>query len=402
MKFRTFSALKHRNFRLFFFGQSISLIGTWMHSTAQGWLVLKLTDSAFYLSMVNAMGYWPLLFFSPLGGVAVDRASKRNMLIVTQSLSMALALALAVLVSLDVVQVWHVAVVALCLGIVNTFDIPARQAFIFEMVGKEDLTNGIALNASLFHGARVIGPAVAGFIIGIAGMAVCFYVNSFSYITIIAGLYMMKVAPMEAQLERRSLWKEITEGMAYVRRSPVIRAFMLMVSVSSLLVIPYLALMPIYARDVLNIGATGLGLLMGSAGVGALAGSLTLASIGTFERRGRASLISGVLANAAVLGFSFSRVTVLSCALLMAAGWGMIVQMATVNAVIQTEVPDGLRGRVMSLYTTVFLGFIPVGNLIVGALATWMGAPHAIALCASVSLVMFGLLAVFNKTMMSH
>ncbi|HEX9860364.1 MAG TPA: MFS transporter [Nitrospirota bacterium] len=402
MKFRTFTALRHRNFRLFFFGQSVSLIGTWMHSTAQGWLVLKLTDSAFYLSLVHAMGYWPLLFFAPIGGVAADRGSKRNMLIITQSLSMALALILAVLVSLGVVQAWHVALVALGLGIVNTFDIPARQAFIFDMVGKEDLTNGIALNASLFHGARVVGPAVAGFIIGIAGMAVCFYVNALSYITIIAGLYMMKVAPPETVRERRPMLKEIREGMGFVRRSPVIRAFMLMASFSSLLVIPYIALMPIYARDVLKIGAAGLGLLMGSAGVGALAGALTLASTGTFERRGRASFVSGILSNTAVLAFSFSRSTTLSCALLMVAGWGMIVQMATVNAIIQVEAPDALRGRVMSLYTTVFLGLIPVGNLMVGALATWVGAPHAVALSATAALIAYAFLAMFNKTMMSH
>lgn len=402
MKFRTFSALKHRNFRLFFFGQAVSLTGTWMHSTAQGWLVLSLTDSAFYLSLVHAMGYWPILFFSPFGGVAADRASKRTVLVFTQSLSMAFALALAVLVHLKAVEVWHVALIALCIGIVNTFDIPARQAFIFEMVGKEDLMNGIALNASLFHGSRVVGPAIAGLLIGAAGLAACFYINALSYVAILVGLYMMKVAPPAEGRQRGHIMKELREGFSFVKRSPVILSFMLMVSVSSLLVIPYIALMPIYARDVLKIGAAGLGIMMGSAGVGALGGALTLASYGTFERRGRAALFSAIMANVAVGAFALSTNTTLSCALLVVAGWGMIVQMATVNTIIQSESPDGLRGRVMSLYTTVFLGLIPVGNLMVGALATWLGAPHAIALSALVALALLLVLSVTNKTMLAH
>jgi len=397
MKFRTFTALRHRNFRLFFFGQSVSLIGTWMHSTAQGWLVLTLTDSAFYLSLVQAMGYWPLLFLSPFGGVVADRFSKRTVLILTQSLSMALALVLAFLVSMDVVRVWHVMLIALGIGIVNTFDIPSRQSFIIEMVGKEDLMNGIALNAALFHGARVIGPSVAGLLIGAAGMAVCFYFNSFSYIAIIAGLYMMRMEPPAARRKHRPVLKEMKEGLAYVKGSPVIRSFTAMVSVSSLFVIPYIALMPIFARDVLGIGATGLGIMMGAAGVGALAGALTLATFGPAGRKGRTAFAAAGLFCISVLGFSMSRTPYLSCALLAVAGWSMITQMATVNTLIQSEVPDELRGRVMSIYTTVFLGFIPVGNLMVGALASSIGAPHAVAAGAAVSLAVYAAILFRDK-----
>lgn len=401
MKFRTFSALRHRNFRLFFFGQAVSLIGTWMHSTAQGWLVLTLTDSAFYLSLVHAMGYWPILFLSPIGGVAADRFPKRGTLLVTQSLSMALALILALLVSLEAVEVWHVAVVALGLGIVNTFDIPSRQSFIFEMVGKHDLMNGIALNASLFHGSRIIGPAVAGLLIGAAGMAACFYINAFSYVAILAGLYMMRIEPPPVRRKPHPVLKEMKEGLAYVRNSSVVRSFITMVSVTSLLVIPYLALMPIFARDVLHIGAAGLGLLMGSAGAGALGGALTLATFGPVEKKGFAAFASAGAGSLAILGFALSKSAALSCVLLMAAGWSMITQMATVNALIQTDVPDELRGRVMSIYTAVFLGFIPIGNLVVGALASVTGAPLAIAGSAALCLIFLGVILLRDKSLLN-
>ncbi len=400
MKFKTFSALRHRNFRLFFFGQSVSLIGTWMHSTAQGWLVLTLTDSAFYLSLVNAMGYWPLLFLSPFGGVAADRFSKRGMLLVTQSLSMALALMLALLVSSEAVEVWHVAFIAMGLGLVNTFDIPSRQAFIVEMVGKPELMNGIALNAALFHGSRIIGPAVAGLLIGAVGMAACFYVNALSYTAIIAGLFMMRIEPPEVRREPRPVLKELKEGLAYVRSTTVVRSFIMMVSVSSLLVIPYIALMPIFARDVLHIGATGLGILMGSAGVGALTGALALATFGPVNRKGEVAFISAGVFCIAVLGFALSRNAVLSCLLLAGAGCSMITQMATVNTLIQTDVPDELRGRVMSIYTAVFLGFIPIGNLVVGAVATRIGAPSAIASGSILSLVLLGTILLRDRSLL--
>jgi len=402
MKFNTFSALRHRNFRLFFFGQAVSLIGTWMHSLAQGWLVLKLTDSAFYLSLVQAMGSLPILFLSLISGVVADRVVKRNLLLVTQTLSMALALALALLVSFGTVHVWHVVAVATLLGVVNTFDIPGRQSFIVEMVGKEDLMNGIALNSAVFNGARVIGPAVAGILIGFAGLAACFYINAVSYIAIIACLAMMKLEAQPEKREARPLWKELREGLSYVRHAPALSSFIFMVAVTSLFSIPYIALMPIFARDILNVGAKGLGVLMGSAGIGALIGALTLATVGSVRRKGLVALVSAVASSSALLAFSFSRIPLLSNLLLVVIGWGMITQLATVNTLIQTDVPDELRGRVMSLYTLVFLGFIPVGNLIVGTIAHLIGTPYAVAVGASVCLVTYAVLFSVKKELLSH
>ncbi|MBI5189089.1 MAG: MFS transporter [Nitrospirae bacterium] len=402
MKFNTFSALRHRNFRLFFIGQSVSLIGTWMHSLAQGWLVLKLTDSAFYLSLVQAMGSLPILFLSLIGGVVADRVVKRNLLLVTQALSMALATLLAVLVGMGAVTVWHVIVIATILGVVNTFDIPGRQSFIVEMVGKEDLMNGIALNSAIFNGARIIGPAIGGVLIAAAGITACFYINAASYAAIIAGLLMMRFEAAPPRRETHPMMKELKEGLAYVRHTPSLLYFILMVSITSLLAIPYIALMPVFARDVLGVGARGLGIMMGSAGAGALGGALTLATIGSVRRKGLTTFSAAFISSAALLLFSFSRSYPLSCALLVVVGWGMITQLATVNTLIQTDVPDDLRGRVMSLYTLVFLGFIPVGNLIVGTMAHYLGTPRAVAVSASACLVIFTVIVGIKKDLLSY
>jgi len=402
MKINTFSALKHRNFRLFFIGQAVSLIGTWMHSLAQGWLVLKLTDSAFYLSLVQAMGSLPILFLSLIGGVVADRVAKRRLLIVTQTVSMVLAFVLAILVSLEMVRVWHVLAIATLLGVVNTFDVPGRQSFIIEMVGKEDLMNGIALNSAVFNGARIIGPAIGGLMISVVGLGPLFYINAASYIAIIIGLMMMRVEEPPVRRAPRPMLGELKEGLSYVRRAPNVSAFILMVAVTSLFAIPYIALAPVFARDVLGIGASGLGMLMGSAGTGALAGALTLATRGKVKRQGLVAFLSATAAAGALLAFSFSRYTPLSCALLVVVGWGMITQLATVNTLIQTDVPDELRGRVMSLYTLVLLGFIPVGNVIVGTMAHYIGTPHAVAVGAVVCLVSYALLFSLKKGLISH
>ncbi len=394
MKYRTFTALKHRNFRLFLSGQAISLVGTWMQSLAQGWLVLKLTNSAFYLALVQAMSSLPILFFSLLGGVVADRVDKRRLLLLTQALSLALALALGVMVSLGQVQLWHVLVIAGLLGVVNTFDVPGRQSFIIEMVGREDLMNGIALNSAVFNGARIIGPAIAGLLISAVGIAACFYINALSYVAIIIMLGMMRLDRPEEKPKPRPVLKELHEGLIYVRKTPVVLYFTLMVAITSLFAIPYIALMPIFARDILHIGAKGLGVLMGCAGVGALIGALSLATFGGSGRRGLTAFLAAFISSLAILGFSFSRVPLLSYALLMVIGWGMITQLATVNTAIQQEVPDELRGRVMSLYVLVFLGFVPIGNLIIGTLAHYAGTPHAVAAGAIVCLVTYSVLLV--------
>ena len=397
MKFRTFTALRHRNFRLFFIGQSVSLIGTWMHGLAQGWLVLKLTDSAFYLSFVQAVGSLPILFLSLIGGVVADRVVKRNLLLVTQTLSMALALVLAVLTSAGVVSPWHVVLIAGLLGVVNTFDIPGRQSFIIEMVGKEDLMNGIALNSAIFNGARIVGPTIAGLLIGFVGLAACFYVNAASYIAIIIGLMMMRFEEQPARRKARPLLKELNEGLAYVWHNPEVMSLVVMVSITSLFAIPYIALTPIFARDVLGIGAKGLGVMMGSAGAGALLGALSIASLGRAGSKGILAYASAYLSAAALLGFSLSKLPVLSCALRVVIGWGMISQLATVNTLIQTDVPDELRGRVMSLYTLVFLGFTPIGNLIVGTAAHYIGTPLAVSFSAVICLITYTVLVIIRR-----
>lgn len=402
MKFKTFTALRHRNFRLFFIGQSISLIGTWMQSLAQGWLVLKLTNSAFLLSLVQAVGSLPILFLSLIGGVVADRVVKRNLLLVTQTLSMLLALVLAILVSLDVVKAWHVIVLAGMMGVVNTFDVPGRQSFIIEMVGREDLMNGIALNSAVFNGARIIGPSIAGLLIGFVGLAACFYLNSVSFLAVIIGLMMMKVDGNNGKRQNRPLLKELREGLSYVRHSPSILLFTLMVGITSLLAVPYIALMPIFARDVLKIGAKGLGVMMAFAGVGALIGALSVASVGTVRRKGLVAFISALASALALFAFSFSRVPALSFVLLAVIGWGMITQLSMVNTMLQTEVPDELRGRVMSLYTLVFLGFIPIGNLIVGTMAHFVGTPEAVAISAALCVVTYILLVLFKPELLSR
>ena len=402
MKFKTFTALRHRNFRLFFTGQSISLIGTWMQSLAQGWLVLKLTNSAFLLSLVQAVGSLPILFLSLIGGVVADRVVKRNLLLVTQTLSLFLALFLAILVSLDVVKAWHVVVLAGMMGVVNTFDVPGRQSFIIEMVGREDLMNGIALNSAMFNGARIIGPSIAGLLIGFVGLAACFYLNAASYIAVIISLMMMKVERQSDRREGRPLMKELKEGLSYVRHSPVISSFILMVGITSLLAIPYIALMPIFARDILKIGAKGLGVMMAAAGLGALIGALSVASAGPVRRKGLVAFIAASASALALFAFSFSRVPLISFALLMVIGWGMITQLAIVNTMIQHDVPDELRGRVMSLYSLVFLGFIPIGNVIVGAMAHYVGTPEAIAISAALCQVTYIVLLLFKPELLSR
>jgi len=300
---------------------------------------------------------------------------------------MLLALCLAVLVSTGVVQVWHVAAIAGMIGLVNSFDVPARQSFIIEMVGKEDLMNGIALNASLFHGSRVVGPAIAGFLIGAVGLAVCFYLNALSFVFIIVALLMMRFDVKPPVRERRPLLKELSEGFAYVRGSESTKGYIMTVAATSLLVIPYIALMPMFARDILKVGVQGLGFLMGSAGIGAFVGALLLASAGRVRKKGSTAYVAALSCTVSVLLFSLTAVPWLCYLLIAVAGWGMITQMATLNALIQHDVPDELRGRVMSLYTLVLLGFIPVGNLMVGSLATFIGPQHTLTISTSLCIV---------------
>src|SRR5580693_1367220 len=373
-------ALRHRNFQLFFSGQLISLIGTWMQSVAQSWLVYRLTGSALLLGSVGFASQVPVFVFAPLGGIAADRFNRRQIVIATQTAAMLLAAILAALTLFHKVQVWHVFVLASLLGIVNAFDIPGRQSFLVDMVGKEDLMNAIALNSSMFNGARVIGPAIAGILVSRIGEGWCFFANGASYIAVVAGLLMMKLPPHHPVPAGTSPFEHIAEGFRYIQRTAPILALITLIGIVSLVAVPYSVLMPIFADQVLHRGAHGLGILMGSAGVGALLGALTLASRRGVKGLGRVVGYAAVLFGVSLILFAFSRIFWLSVLLLVPVGYGVMLQMSSSNTLIQAMVPDELRGRAMAMYTMMFMGMAPIGSLLSGLFADWIGAPLTVAI----------------------
>jgi MFS family permease len=388
----SFPALTYRNFRLFWFGQVISLTGTWMHSAAQGWLVLKLTDSPFYLGLVGMAGSIPILLFTLAGGVAADRFNKRNIILSMQGILMLLAFTLAFLVTTGVITVWHVLAIAFLIGTAHAFDIPARQSFFIELVGKKNLLNAIALNSAAFHGARMIGPAIAGVVIGHFGITVCFYINGLSFIAAIIGLIRMR---FDEDIPRRpvskSISKEFMEGINYIFGEPRAYKLIALVGIISFFGFPYMTFLPVYAKDILKTGATGLGILMGFAGAGAFAGAITLAMSEGISRKDILLSVAGIIFSTALLIFSSSETVWLSHIMLFLVGWGAVTQIATSNSLLQIIVPDSLRGRVMSSFTTVFLGMASLGNLAVGSLAYYLGTSTALmisaALCLFVSIL---------------
>ncbi len=387
-------ALKHRNFRLFFAGQLVSLVGTWMQTVSQAWLVYRLTNSAVLLGFVGFASQIPVFLLAPVGGTIADRAHRRRVVVATQAASMVLALALAVLTLTGAVKVWHIFVLAALLGVVNAVDIPARQAFVVEMVGRDDLMNAIALNSSMFNGARIVGPAVAGILVASIGEGWCFLANGLSYIAVIAGLLAMRVPASAASGKVSSTLEHMAEGFRFVARTAPVKALLLLLGVISFVGMPYAVLMPVFAERILHRGASGLGILMGASGVGALAGSLALAA-----RRGILGLGTWVAFAAGGFGvslalFAASKTFWLSVALLVPVGFTMMLEMASSNTLIQAMVPDSLRGRVMALYSMMFMGMAPLGSLAAGWLAERIGAPEAVALGGGLSVVaaiVFGL-----------
>ena len=374
-------ALRHRTFQLFFSGQLISLIGTWMQSVAQSWLVYRLTGSALLLGSVGFASQIPVFLFAPLGGIAADRFNRRSIVIFTQIASMVLACILAVLTLTHEIdhRVWIIFVLAALLGVVNAFDIPGRQSFLVEMVGREDLMNAIALNSSMFNGARVVGPAIAGILVAKFGEGYCFFGNAVSYIAVIIGLLLMKVqdrvvASMASPLEH------MMEGFRFVNRTEPIRALLLLLGLVSLVGMPYVVLMPIFADKVLHGGARGLGILMGATGVGALLGALTLAFREGVKGLGRWVAWCCAGFGASLVVFALSHRFWVSVILLLPVGYCMMLQMACSNTLIQVMVPDALRGRVMAVYSMMFMGMAPVGALLGGALAERLGAQVTVAI----------------------
>jgi MFS family permease len=372
-------ALEHRNFRLFFGGQSISLIGTWMQRIALGWLVYRLTNSAFLLGAVGFCGQIPGFLLAPFAGVLADRWNRKKILLVTQTLSMIQALLLSSLVLTGTIEIWEIIVLSLFLGTINSFDIPTRQSFMVEMVEeKRDLSNAIALNSSIVNSARLLGPSIAGLLIGAVGEGPCFLLNGISYLAVIAALLKMRVKPNHSRPQHSRVWAGLKEGVAYVFGFSPIRAVLMLLGLVSLMGMPYTVLMPVFARDSLHGGPYVLGFLMGASGVGALGGAVYLASRKSVLGLGRMLPVASSLFGIGLAVFSHSRILVLSLALMLAVGFGMIVEMAASNTVLQTIVDDDKRGRVMSFYAMAFMGMVPFGSLLSGFVASKIGAPNAL------------------------
>ena len=367
-------SLKHRNFRLFFGGQFISLIGTWMDTIAEAWLVYRLTGSSLLLGTVSFASQIPVFLLAPIGGLIADRLSRRKVVIATQTASMILAGILSFLTLTKRVTVGEVILLATLLGIVNAVDLPTRQAFLVEMVGREDLMNAIALNSSLFNGARIIGPSIAGILVAAVGEGWCFFANAVSYIAVIAGLLMMRLPRREHHGEHPSPFAHLMEGFRFVRDTAPIRALMLLVALVSIVALPYSVLMPIFAARVLHGNARTLGVLMGATGVGALAGALALATRTKTEGLGRWIAFGCGSFGLSLILFSFSRWYLLSVLLLLPAGFSMMIQFASTNTLVQAMVPERLRGRTMSIYAMMFMGMAPFGALLAGAIADRLDA----------------------------
>lgn len=382
------AALRHRNFRLFWFGQLISLIGTWMQNMALGWLVLQLTDSAFLLGVVSAMQFLPLLLLSLLAGAVADRLPKRRMLIFTQSGSLVLALILGLLVLFKVVRYWEVLVLATLLGIINAFDTPTRQSFVVELSGRKDLMNAIVLNSSAFNAARVVGPALAGLAIGRLGMATCFLINAGSFLAVIAGLLMIRLPENNRQQpEEKAIREQVLEGLAYIWRTSEILKLMVLLAILSIFAMNFNVLIPVLARNNLGQQAEGYGLLMSAMGFGAVGGSLILATLSHLGPRPQL-LIAGASGLCAFqLLLAFNRSYRLALVLLALTGWAMISFVSTVNTTLQLKTPDNLRGRVMSVYSLLFLGMTPLGSVFSGSIAHLGGAPAGLAAGAVVGLL---------------
>ena len=374
-----FAALRHRNFRLFWTGQTISQVGTWMQGLAQGWLVLQLTNSAFWVALVSFLGSLPVLVVSLPAGVFVDRANKRRLVAICQALMLAEAALLTALTALHVVRAWQVAVLAAFMGLFSAVEIPARQSMIVELVAREDLTNAIALNSSAFNAARIFGPAVAGFLVAHVGLAVCFALNALSYVAVLVGLRLMELPPREIPPAQSHPWEQLKDGLRYVRGEPRVRALVTCTGMLSLFGFPYLVLLPVFARDVLHRGADGLGLMSAVVGLGALASAFGLAAFGPRLGRGRLVTRSSMAFGLAVAAFAAARWYGLALLTLAISGFLMVLYNAATNTLLQTLAPDAMRGRVMALWSTVFVGFAPIGALAVGWLAERVGASTAVA-----------------------
>ncbi len=386
METSTFRALRHRNFRLWFFGQLTSLVGTWMQTIAQNWLVYQLTGSARDLGLVNFVGAIPLVPLTLYAGAIADRFSKRRIIFFMQGAMMVLAFVLAALCWTGVVKVWHVFVLAFLLGAVQALDTPARQAFVVELVGKEDLSNAIALNSGIFHGARVIGPAAAGILVAYVGVSGAFFLNGVSFLAVLGGLFLMDAALIHRTHAGGKVGDDLLGGVRYIGAHRAPMAVVTLISFAALLAMPYHVLVPIFAKEIFGGGAGMYGVLMSAAGVGAVLGSLYVATGWAVRRKGMALTVGSLSFPLLLIAFAFSRNLFLSVAILTAIGFAFVLQNAPANSLLQTLVPDHLRGRVMAIYVSLFLGMMRLGSLLLGLLAAATSATTALAVTAAASL----------------
>lgn len=385
----TFRSFHHRNYRLYFYGQSISVIGTWIQRIATPWLVYRLTDSVLMLGIISFAAQIPTLIISPFAGVIVDQVNKYKLLVVTQILSLLQAAILAALYITQSIEIWHVVALNIFLGIINAFDAPARQSLLVELVeGKKDLPNAIALNSAIFNGARLIGPTIAGVLIAVTGEGICFLINALSYIFVVISLLRMKIPQtLELDLKSYNILQNLKDGFSYTFRSISIRSVLLLLSVSSLTAMQYTVLMPVFSREILHGNSTTFGFLMASAGIGAFIGTFILASKKNAEGLEKFISAGSFIFGIALVLFALNKVPLFSFALLFVVGAGMMLQTASTNTLIQSIVEEDKRGRVMSIYTMAFMGTAPFGSLLTGWLAKIINVSNTLLVCGFIVLL---------------
>ena len=370
-------ALRHRDFALFWSGMVVSTTGSWMQGIAQGWLVFELTGSKLYLGLVGAAATLPMFVCALPSGVMADRFSKRKIVILTQTLMMIHAFVLAMLVYSGAIRPWQILILAALAGMINAMDVPARQAMTIELVGKEDLIYGVALTASAFNGSRIVGPAIAGVIVATRGAGLCFLINALSYLAVIAGLLMIRPTRARASYNGESVIAQIGEGLRYARHNVVIRDLLILTGLSSVFLMQYGTMMPVFAKDVLQVGAQGLGVMMAAAGAGALTAGIAVAVLSHRVRPQRIVAMGSLIAPIGLIAFSQSTIYPLSIACLAVTGFGTMLFLAVSNTLVQTAAPDSLRGRVLSVRVAVFMGLAWLGALQVGAIAQYAGVRNA-------------------------
>jgi len=384
----TFRSLQYRNYRLFFGGQSISLTGTWIQRIAMPWLVYHLTGSVVLLGVVGFAGQIPTFLLASYAGVITDRRNRYHILITTQILAMIQALTLALLFFLGVIQVWHILALSVMLGLINAFDMPARQSFVIEMVEKkEDLGNAIALNSSMVNGARLLGPSIAGVLIAATGEGVCFLINGLSYLVVIASLLYMKVTPRVINKKSARFLQELKEGFHYTFGFAPIKSIILLLALVSLMGMPYSVLMPVFAKEILHGDSHTFGFLMGASGLGAISGAMYLASRKNAAGLERVIPMAAAAFGLGLIAFSQSRLFWVSMIMMVLTGLGMMLTMASSNTIIQTVVDDSKRGRVMSFYAMAFMGTVPFGSLFAGGMAKVVGAPLTLTIGGAACIV---------------